>query len=363
METIRVLIADDSSTIRMMLRRLLTVDPQIEVIAAADGRLALQQLAANVPDVVVLDIDMPELDGLATLKELRTKHPKLPVIMFSRLTQRGAGETIEAMLLGADECVLKPDSSEGLRDCVRNILLPHIRALAGRESGTLSPRHDDVCSLTPVSREATQPTLAPLTATSSPSRESVGIIAIAASTGGPAALSELLIGIAGRLTVPVVVVQHMPANFTGALAERLANKTRLDVREATDLAPLDSARIWIAPGNHHLVLERTASGIRTRLNQNPPENECRPAADVLFRSVAQAFGPRVLAIVLTGMGQDGLAGCRSVRAQGGRILVQDEVTSAVWGMPGQVAKAGLADAVLPVEQIGREITQLLMKWR
>ena len=363
METIRVLIADDSSTARLMLRRLLTADPQIEVIgAAANGRLALQQLASNVPDVVLLDVDMPELDGLATLKELRRTHPKLPVIMFSRLTQRGTSETIEALLLGADECVLKPDTSEGLQDCVSNVLLPRIRALAGcsaRSDGRVTRR----TTAPAVPLEAAKPSLATPSATLPLAHESVDIIAIAASTGGPAALSELLTGIADRLTVPVVVVQHMPSNFTGALAERLAIKTRLDVREATDLAPLDSARIWIAPGNHHLVLERTASGIRTRLNQNPPENECRPAADVLFRSVAQLFGPRALAIVLTGMGQDGLAGCRSVRARGGRILVQDEVTSAVWGMPGQVAKAGLADAILPVEQIGREITQLLMKRR
>ena len=373
MEIIRVLIADDSSTARLMLRRLLSADSRIEVVgSASNGRLALDQLASNSPDVVLLDVDMPELDGLATLKEIRRTHPKLPVIMFSRLTQRGTGETIEALLLGADDCVLKPDTSDGLRDCVNHVLLPRIHALAARGVGTGGTASSvsqglRVQSALPVETTKPAPTAASaagsLLRESVVSRDSVDVIAIAASTGGPAALSELLTGIADVLTVPVVIVQHMPSNFTGALAERLAIKTKLDVREATDLAPLDAARIWIAPGNYHLVLERSANGIHTRLNQHPLENECRPSADVLFRSVAQVFGPRTLAIVLTGMGQDGLAGCRSIRARGGRVLVQDEATSAVWGMPGQVAKAGLADAVLPVERIAREITQLLLKRR
>ena len=353
----RVLIVDDSSTVRMILRQYLD-DAGLEVAGAArNGREAIDRLDAYRPDVVLLDVDMPELYGLETLPRLRELRPELPVIMFSRLTERGAAETIEALFLGASDYLLKPDSSDALKECIASELVPKLHALSGTaQCGTGTPARPEPMAQS--SGRAGVPVRTEPAPTHSPS-----VLAIAASTGGPRALAELIPTLPTDLPVSVVIVQHMPPGFTGALAERLDFISPFTVREARDDQPLSAGDIWIAPGNRHMVVHRSASGVRVQCYEGPPENSCRPAADVLFRSVLREYKAGTLAVVLTGMGNDGLASSREIVDSGGRILVQDEASSAVWGMPGQIARAGLADAVLPLDRIGAELSLRLTRRR
>jgi two-component system chemotaxis response regulator CheB len=285
---------------------------------------------------------MPELDGLATLREIRKTYPKLPVVMFSALTERGAAATLDALALGATDYFAKPTSAGGpdasLR-VIRDELIPEIKALCGRGAG----REKSPVVLAPPSQAArTGP---------------VEVVAIAASTGGPNALAELFAGLPADLPVPVVVVQHMPPMFTRLLAERLSAQFPVKVEEGRSGEFLRPAHAWIAPGDHHMIVVRDGPQARILVQQDPPENSCRPAADVLFRSVARTFGSRALAVVLTGMGQDGLRGCEVIREAGGQVIAQDEATSVVWGMPGFVARAGLADRVLPLAMIAPEVVR------
>jgi two-component system chemotaxis response regulator CheB len=396
MKPTRVLIVDDSSTVRMILRRYLAADPNIEIAgAAANGRQALDRLDDYRPDVVLLDVEMPELNGLETLAELRQQHPRLPVIMFSRFTQRGATATIEALFLGADDYVPKPDSKDALTKCVEEELLPRIHELAQRggwdattsnpRSGERSYRRQTVdtsksASAVPDKRlSRSEPVSEPAEHEQSPataptpsvvqrralSSEAVEVVVIAASTGGPPVLAGLLDAIGSQIRVPVLIVQHMPANFTAAFAERLGQKSQLNVREAKEDQGIDAAQVWVAPGDFHMAVcaGRGSTKARVQLNQNMPENACRPAANVLFRSAAEVFGPAVLGVVLTGMGNDALAGSRAIVEAGGQIVVQDEASSVVWGMPGHVAKAGLAEAILAPNELAKEISLRLMKRR
>jgi two-component system chemotaxis response regulator CheB len=336
---IRVLVVDDAVVIRRLVADELAADPAIEVVGvAANGKIALAKLPQVSPDLVILDVEMPELDGLATLKELRKTHPKLPVIMFSALTERGAAATLDALALGATDYFAKP--AGGLADSLRVIreeLIPEIKALCGRTSAPVA--------------------VTPATPPGGPAAGRVDVVAIATSTGGPNALADLFAGLPADLPVPVVLVQHMPPMFTRLLAERLSAQSALRVEEGRPGGALRPGHAWVAPGDHHMVVVREGTEIRVQLHQEPPENSCRPAADVLFRSVARSFGPNVLAVVLTGMGQDGLRGCEAVRAAGGQVIAQDEATSVVWGMPGFVVRAGLADRVLPLAMIAPEVVR------
>lgn len=359
----RILIVDDSSTTRLLLTRLLSLDPHVEIIAtAADGQIALTKIDQTLPDLVLLDIEMPHLNGIETLRALRQKYPALPVIMFSRLTKRGAAESVEALFLGADDYVPKPDSSEALEQCIEQDLLPRIRSLvelrAGASAAAIAARSMKTASIQPppvVARTISLRSDAPTTA--------VDVVTIAASTGGPAALATLLSALAPDPQipvlpqVPVLIVQHMPIGFTAAFAERLSQRTGLRVREAGADQCLHEAQVWVAAADHHMFLVSHSGECRVQLNQASPEHSCRPAADVLFRSAAEVFGPGVLGVVLTGMGVDGLSGSRAIVDAGGRVIVQDEASSVVWGMADSVAQAGLADAMLSPVRIGREIRQ------
>lgn len=379
MKSTRVLIVDDSSTVRMILRRYLGDAPNVEVAgAASNGRQAIDRLDDYQPDVILLDVEMPEMDGLETLTELRKLKPRLPVIMFSRFTKSGANATIEALFLGADDYVPKPESRDGLTKCVQEELLPRIHQLGERDgwnsgrttASTSASAIDSPASNTPSSNKPTatprdvEITIRP--ETMPPRREetaSVEVVVIAASTGGPSVLANLLRKIGPDLTVPVLIVQHMPANFTTVFAQRLAEKSQLDVREAKENQALSSAQVWIAPGDYHMFLSGNSNNPRVQLNQGMPENACRPAANVLFRSAAAVFGPAVLGVVLTGMGNDALDGSQSIFEAGGRILGQDEASSTVWGMPSRVAKAGITDAVLPPDELAKEISFRLTRKR
>jgi two-component system chemotaxis response regulator CheB len=344
LQKIRVLIVDDAVVFRRLVSEELSADPMIEVVGtAANGRIALQKLPQVNPDIVILDIEMPELNGLDTLTELRKTYPRLPVIMFSALTERGAVETLEALSRGATDYFTKPTNVGGLDaslEVIRNELIPEIKALCKR------------ATLTPVA-----PTQSGSTAIPPGSRSRVEIVAIGTSTGGPNALADVFGALPAGLPVPVVIVQHMPPMFTRLLADRLSAQFAVKVEEGHAGGTLRAGHAWIAPGDYHMILVRDGVHVRLLVHQDPPENSCRPAVDVLFRSVAQTFGAGTLAVVLTGMGQDGLRGCEAIHAAGGQVIVQDEASSVVWGMPGYVARAGLADKVLPLSMIGHEIVR------
>jgi len=351
MAKIRVLIVDDSVVIRRLLSVYLSSDPDIEIVGTApDGKIGLAKISQVNPDIVILDVEMPVMDGLETLAALRKIYKTLPVIMFSTLTQRGATSTLDALALGASDYATKSTEEGTARQHACAELIPKIKALCHREPPETMPvvaasrvKSDDVRTYKagPVS--------------SGP----IDIVTIGVSTGGPSALAALITGLSVNFPVPVVIVQHMPQMFTRMLAERLASLSGFSIKEGVAGELLRPGEMWVAPGGLHMEVEKTFNGIRLRTHEGPPENSCRPAVDVLFRSVAQVYGSRALAVVLTGMGHDGLRGCETIRESGGRVLAQDEATSVVWGMPGAVSRAGLAEKVLPLHELAQEMNRLV----
>ena len=349
MDKIRVLLVDDAAVVRRLVTNALNQDPALEVVAtAADGQIALTRLAECQPDVVLLDLEMPVMDGLQTLAALRKTHPRLPVIMFSRFTQRGVEATVHALTLGADDYVPKPGDGLEVGKCIAELLIPKIKLLSRRQPSLEASKQDR----TP---KAPSPSAPGLSGSGTLKSQPVEIVVIGTSTGGPNALAELVQVFPADWSVPIAIVQHMPPAFTARLAERLTEKSRLRVREGAAGEPISAAQAWVAPGDYHLLLRGERKGVQLVLNQEAAVNSCRPAVDVLFRSAVEVYGPGVLAVVLTGMGQDGLRGCEAIRAAGGQVLVQDEASSVVWSMPGAVARAGLADQVLPLNQLGPAI--------
>ena len=351
MPKIRVLVVDDSVVVRRMVSDALAADPQIEIAGtAANGKIALAKIPQVNPDIVILDIEMPELDGLGTLVGIRKSIPSLPVIMYSTLTERGAEKTFEALSKGATDYVTKPSnvgSAAQALECIRTQLIPKIKGICGRAAGIELPPN---LVVSPLVNKSIPPR------TAMPRREErIDIVAIGVSTGGPNALAELIPVLPRDFPVPIVIVQHMPPVFTGLLAERLSAKSQITVQEGCAGAVLKPGCAWIAPGNFHMTVEGDQQKVILRTHQGPPENSCRPAADVLLRSVAQVYKPHALAVIMTGMGQDGLRGCEHIRELGGLILAQDQASSVVWGMPGFVANAGLADKIVPLDQLGPEI--------
>jgi two-component system chemotaxis response regulator CheB len=355
MSKIRILVVDDSVVIRRMVTEELSRDPELEVVGtAADGRIALARMAQVSPDLVILDIEMPELDGLATLAELRKTYPRLPVIMFSALTERGAEATLDALALGATDYFTKPANVGGLEaslEVIREQLIPEIKAIFA------SARRQTAFKAVPCPGVAGPPAAAPSPRPAWARPGPIQVVAIGTSTGGPNALAEVMGRLPADFPVPIVIVQHMPPMFTRLLAERLSAQFPIRVQEGVSGGLLQAGQAWIAPGDHHMTVVRNNHQVRVLLNRDPPENSCRPAVDVLLRSVARAFGPSSLTVILTGMGQDGLRGCEAIREVGGQVLAQDEVTSVVWGMPGCIARAGLAERVMPLSLIGDEIVR------
>jgi two-component system chemotaxis response regulator CheB len=350
---IRVLVVDDAVVIRKIVTDVLAEDPEIEVVGtAANGRIALQKITQVNPDILTLDVEMPEMNGLDMLKELRKTYPRLPVIMFSTLTERGANATIEALTLGASDYVTKPaniGSVGAALQRVREQLIPKIKSLC-RPQNLTAPAPRLVAQAPGVARVG--PGLPP-----PPSRSSIEVVAIGVSTGGPNALAVVIPQLPVNFPVPIVLVQHMPPMFTKFLAERLNSQSALEVCEAAGGEVLEAGRLYIAPGDYHMLVKQRGAQMVTALNQAPPENSCRPAVDVLFRSVSEIYRSGVLAVVLTGMGQDGLRGCEDIKRAGGTIFAQDEATSVVWGMPGFVVKASLADHVLPLTEVATELVR------
>jgi two-component system chemotaxis response regulator CheB len=346
---VRVLVVDDSVVVRKLLSEALASSAEVQLAGtASSGAIALAKIPQLNPDVITLDIEMPGLNGIQTLTEIRKLYPKLPVIMFSTLTERGAAITLEALSLGASDYVTKPTNSESLASAmeqVRRELIAKIVSLAGRGRTSAGP----LPVLPPVERKW--------------GGQRINILAIGTSTGGPNALAEVIPHLPEGFPVPVVVVQHMPPLFTRLLAERLHSHSRLSVQEAEAGKALEPGQVWIARGDYHMTIARKGTGVVLNLNQDPPENSCRPAVDVLFRSVAQIYGPNALAVVMTGMGSDGARGAAHIRDAGGEILVQDEASSVVWGMPGAVVSVGAANKVCPLQEISQEIVRRVISSR
>jgi two-component system chemotaxis response regulator CheB len=357
---IRVMVVDDSVVVRKIVTDVLSADPDIEVVGTAvNGKVALAKLPQLEPDLVTMDIEMPEMNGIEAVRAIRAGaggggagrgHSRVPIIMFSTLTERGASATLDALSAGANEYVTKPANVGSVgqsMESVREQLIPKIKALTGRPV-TPGPA--------PAARVAPPPPAAPR---SGPSKKPA-VLVIGSSTGGPEALAKMLPQLPASLPVPVLLVQHMPPVFTRQFAQRLDRLCALRVVEAADGSPLTPGTVHLAPGDHHLVVRPSGrQGHQTGLTQGPPENFCRPAVDPLFRSAVAAYDGAVLGVVLTGMGADGRNGAGEIRAAGGTVLVQDQATSVVWGMPGAISQAGYADEILPLGKVADAIQRHL----
>lgn len=354
---IRVLVVDDSVVIRRLVTLALGEDPAFEIVGiAANGSIALQKIPQVQPDVVTLDIEMPEMNGLEALRRIKKEFPRIRVVMFSTLTQRGANHTFEALSLGADDYVTKAANVGSLDTsllALRGELAPKIKQFFQR------PKPAQPTPVAPVAKPAAAKPAA--VAAWRPRAGRIDIVAVAVSTGGPNALADIFPSFPREMRCPMVITQHMPPMFTRLLAERLNAKSNLQVMEAAEGMEVDPGSAYIAPGDHHLTLRRNGARVVIHLDRGPQENSCRPAADVMFRSVADIYGGNSLAVVLTGMGQDGLAGARILKDAGASVLAQDEQSSVVWGMPGHVVQAGLADEVAPLDRVASAIMRFVGK--
>ncbi len=345
MAPIRILIVDDSAVIRKVLSDTLAEDRALEVVGtASDGQIALARIPLLKPDLITLDVEMPVMDGLETLAVVRESYPQMKVIMFSALTERGAAATLDALALGASDYATKPaytGSPAVAIERIRMELIPKIKALCGMAPQEV-PRLPRPRSPSKVRKR---------------SNWHIEIVAIGTSTGGPNALAEVLPKIPYDFPVPIVVVQHMPPIFTRLLAERLSCHSAIRVEEGSAYALLSPGCAWIAPGDFHMKVTHRGANRRLHLDQGPRENSCRPAVDVLFRSVAMAYGANVLGVVMTGMGSDGVLGAQEICDAGGDVIIQDEASAVVWGMPGAVRSSGLDDGAYPLDRLAAEITR------
>ncbi len=341
---VRVMVVDDSAVFRGLWTRLLASNPQIEVVTAAlDGPMALDNAKKHSLDVVLLDIEMPGLSGLQVLPELLRIQPNLKVIMVSSLTREGSSATLDALALGAVDFLPKPKGMQDpqvVKDVSRE-LVEKVLALGGaKQAKAKTKRVEGVI------------------------RKAAGdfrpkLLLVGSSTGGPNALSTFFRSLK-KIDIPILVVQHMPPEFTKMLAERLGKESGYPSAEAKDGEFLEARRIYVAPGDFHMQVRRgNDNKWQLQLNQEKPEHFCRPAVDQLFRSAAKYCKKDMLAVILTGMGEDGKVGCQQIKQEGGVVIAQDEATSVVWGMPGAVAKAGLADYILPLQEIAKKVEEFI----
>jgi two-component system, chemotaxis family, protein-glutamate methylesterase/glutaminase len=355
-EPIKVMVVDDSVVVRKIVTDVLSEDPAITVVGTAvNGKVALGKLDQLKPDLITMDIEMPEMNGIEAVQAIRARHNRIPIIMFSTLTERGATATLDALSAGANDYVTKPANVGSVgqsMESVREQLIPRIKALTGRPvpqgpgPRAAAPAPAAVAPRPPAARAVP--------------RKKPAVLVIGSSTGGPEALARVLPQLPATLPVPVLLVQHMPPVFTRQFAQRLDRLCALRVVEAADGSPLTPGTVHLAPGDRHLLVRTQRGAHVTELTEGPPENFCRPAVDPLFRSAVAAYDGAVLAVVLTGMGADGRNGAGEIHVAGGSVLVQDQQTSVVWGMPGAVAQAGFADEVLPLDRVAEAIQRHLM---
>ncbi len=345
---LRILVTDDSIVLRRVLGMTLGEDPELEVVhAASNGREAVDAVATQQFDVVIMDVEMPVMDGIEATAEIRQLNADLPIVMFSSVTSAGADATFRALTAGANDYVPKPSRVGHVTNAfqqIRDELLPKIKGWGRRYQRLRSET-----KTTPVARKPQRPSFR--------AKHPADVIAIGVSTGGPDALAKLIPALPNDLRVPVLIVQHMPPVFTELLAKRLDAMSPLSVKEAAAGESIHPGGVWIAPGGQHMVVRNQGAHLQVELDDGPPVQSCKPAVNVLFDSVAECYGDRALAVVLTGMGRDGCDGAHRIRDAGGQVIVQDEHTSVVWGMPAAVANAGLADGQFPLDEIGAEIVQ------
>ena len=332
------MVVDDSAIVRGLITRRLQTEPDIVVAASAsNGEMAVVELKRHPVDVIVLDIEMPVMDGLTALPQLLAVQPGVKVLVASTLSRRNAEIGMKALQAGAADFLAKPDSLVGA-ETFNSELLAKLRAFGTSRAPPLQA---------PTTPRA--PIAAPVLGRAAPAPE---VIAIGGSTGAPPVLVSLFEALRGKISQPILITQHMPPTFTAILAEQLARSGERPCAEAVDGEPIEAGRAYVAPGGWHMLATRDGRGKPViRLTQDEAENFCRPAVDPMLRSLAAVYGPGVLAMILTGMGADGAKGCEAVAAAGGRFAVQDEATSVVWGMPGAAARTGLAQAVLPLPEI------------
>ena len=358
-DPIRVMIVDDSAVIRGLFTRVLESDNDIQVVASVgDGALALKAIERTDVDLVLLDIEMPNMDGLTALPKLLLAKPNLVVVMASSLTERNADISLRALRMGATDYVTKPSSREAMRDAddFKRDLVSKVRALGRRHGEPVSARASTAISgraaaLAPAKGE-------PVIVLRPASKSKPEVLAIGSSTGGPQALSEVLRSITKSISLPILITQHMPPTFTSILATHIGQATGWPSAEARDGDVIESRHIYVAPGGHHMLVETQGTRKVIRLSDAPPENFCKPAVDPMLRSIANAYGPSVLVVILTGMGYDGRSGGKVIVQHGGTIIAQDKATSVVWGMPGAVATSGLCSAVLPLKELGPHVSKL-----
>lgn len=340
MPTPRILIIDEKAATRQWLSKIIKEDVRLENVGAVPvGPLAVEKAESVSPELVVMGVGEEPEPALDTLGAIHKSRPRLPILIVSPRTWKGAPLAIDVLSRGAAGYVTSPvqPASPTALEAFREALLEKIQTLLA----TRTPKD-------PPPQVATRPRSV---------NPPCDVVAIGVSTGGPNVLADLIPQLPADFPTPILIVQHMPASFLNSLAKRLDANCPIGVRHASEGDPLRPGTVYIAPGDRHMVVDQTATGRRIALNDDPPENSCRPSADVLFRSVARTFGGRSLAVVLTGMGSDGTRGCREIHAAGGQVIVQDAATSVVWGMPGQVVDAGLADEVLPIDQIAGAIVR------
>ncbi|MCK0207938.1 chemotaxis response regulator protein-glutamate methylesterase [Starkeya koreensis] len=362
---IRVMIVDDSVFIRGILTNWLTESGDFQVVAVhANGRRAADDVVHSQPDLVILDLEMPDMDGLTALPLILERKPGTAVLVASGLSRRGAEVSLRALALGAADYIPKPEASRGVAgiEDFRAELTAKARSLGQRSRGRHAPR----LSASAAPSGGTAGSASALAAGARPSKlrpfsmMPVGVLAVGSSTGGPQALTRLFTDIGPHIGhLPVLVVQHMPATFTAILAEHIARAAGRPCAEGRDGEPVVPGRIYVAPGGLHMDVTRGASGLQIRLHDGPPVNFCRPAVDPLFQAVAALCGVSALAVVLTGMGSDGAAGALRIAEQGGSVIAQDEESSVVWGMPGATVAAGACAAILPIGEIGAKINRML----
>jgi two-component system chemotaxis response regulator CheB len=356
----RVLVVDDSPVMRRLVALALESEPWLEIVGTAqNGKEALERVSKLAPDVVTLDIEMPEMDGLEALKHLRQQAQMVRVVILSKHTERGASATLEALSLGADDYVTKMPPGKSVEDSTTKLraeLAPKIKqffAFPG-DVEPAAPQPPERAAAPPAQKlEALKLEPLKLEPLVRPASIVPRIVVIGISTGGPTALGRILPQLPGDFGLPILIVQHMPALFTKLLCERLQERSKICVREAVEGEAVKAGAILVAPGDYHMRVELPSGSRQPRiaLDQGPLENSCRPAVDCLFESVSKVYGGATIAAILTGMGQDGLRGAKMLRNSGATILAQDEETSAVWGMPRAIAEAKIADAVLPLDDI------------
>lgn len=359
-DAIRVMVVDDSAVVRGLVSRWIAEDPALIVCGkCSNGQLAVDAIGSYQPDVVILDIEMPVMDGMTALPKLLEQKPDAKIIMSSTLTLRNAEISLKALSLGAVDYIPKPEGNSGVTtsSSFRADLLLKVKAVGGAMAARRGPARGQ-----PAAPKATASQVEPraLPAMRSFSRVKPRILAVGSSTGGPKALSKLFSDIGPVIgSVPVVLTQHMPATFTAILAEHLGRDSGRVSKEGEDGELLRPGMIYVAPGNKHMALVEKDGQVALKIYDGPDVNFCKPAVDPLFDSVAKIFGASALAIVLTGMGHDGAAGAVRIADAGGSVIAQDEATSVVWGMPGATAEAGACAAILPIDEIGPKASAVM----